>query len=56
MATSTLKFYQVGFDEGLNAYVDDLELYLSQIQDPGFLVIDDFQYIRNDIDIKIKVD
>lgn len=51
---STLRFYNVEFNMEENPRVDDLEDYLSGLLQKK--TISNFQYIRNNLDIVIKID
>lgn len=53
MATSKLIFYKVEFDADVLPYVDDLSDYLLGLRDA--YTVDDFQYIRNDLSIEVKL-
>lgn len=52
MATSTIKFYKVAFPENENVYID-IGKYLFTLS--GY-EIENFQYIKNDLEIEIKID
>lgn len=53
MATSNIKFYKTAFPSDTNVYVDDIESYLSSLSDYEIL---NFQYIKHDLNISIKID
>ena len=53
MATSKIKIYQTVLTPTRNALVDDLDTYLNQLT-PTYSK-DDFQYIKFDLDLSIKV-
>lgn len=52
MATSTIKLYSVGFGIDQNAKLDSISDYLETLTP---LVINDFQLVKHDLDIFIKV-
>lgn len=45
--------YKVDFKMGKNPLVEDLNTYLAAV--PTVLEFDDFQYVKNDLDISIKI-
>lgn len=53
MANSEVTFYRVNFERDLNPYVDDLDNYLNHLDTR--LVNSNFQYIRHDLHISIKL-
>lgn len=52
MATSTIKLYNVGFGIDQNAKLDSISDYLNTLTP---YVIENFQYVKHDLDIFIKV-
>lgn len=52
MAYSTLNLYRVNFNNETNAYIDDLDEYLKSVSK---FHIDNFQYIRHNLQLTIKV-